>query len=297
MKVIKDLSPVSLFAAASIICLLAGGTPPQAWAAQTPRPATDIVVEAVRAELAADQNDHSHWRYRDEQKQQDDSIYIVLQTDNGAVRRLFSRYGRPLTPAEAQAENNRINNFIHDPSALARQRRDGAQDDKNASDLLNMLSTAFLWRVESEDADTIRLHFEPNPAFDPPSLQARVLAAMNGELVVDKSQHRIETISGRLTRDVTIGFGFLGRLRAGGTFRVERRQLAPGLWQITETHVHIDGKALFFKNISQQQDEVQTDFTQVPGNTTLEQAARMSLPEAPVVPEADVPQSSHARRK
>ncbi len=258
----------------------------------------------MRSELAADANDRSLWRYRDEQKQQDDSISIVVQTENGAVRRLISRHGQPLSRAEAQAENNRVYSFIHDPAQLARQRRDGAQDDKNARELLNMLPTAFLWRLESEDADTLRLHFEPNPAFDPPNLQARVLGAMNGELVVDKSQHRIETISGRLTRDVTIGFGFLGRLRAGGTFRVERRQVAPNLWQITETHVHIDGKALFFKNISQQQDEIQTDFTQVPANTTLEQAAQMSNPEPPPAPQPGTlpgcprasPRSGHPER-
>ena len=47
--------------------------------------------------------------------------------------------------------------------------------------------------------------------------------------------------------DVTIGWGLLGRLREGGTFRVERSAGAPGLWQITETHVHIEGKVLFFK--------------------------------------------------
>jgi hypothetical protein len=280
-----------------MIGVLAGGLPQSAQAAQTPRPATDIVAEAVRAELAADQNDRSHWRYRDEQKQQDDSISIVVQTDNGAVRRLIAKYGRALTPAEAQAESDRINNFIHDPSLLAKQHRDGAQDGKSARDLLNMLPTAFLWRVESENADTIRLHFEPNPSFDPPSLQARVLSAMNGELVVDKNQHRIETISGRLTRDVTIGFGFLGRLRAGGTFRVERRQVAPNLWQITETHVHIDGKALFFKNISQDQDEVQSSFTQVPEGTTLEQAVQMSHPELPAGHESAAPPPSTAHRK
>jgi len=105
-----------------------------------------------------------------------------------------------------------------------------------------------------------------------------VLSAMAGELVVDKKQHRIKTISGKLTRDVTFGWGLLGRLKQGGTFRVERRELKPGLWQITETHVHIVGKALLFKNIGQQQEEVQTDFTQVPAGTTLEQAAEMSKP-------------------
>jgi hypothetical protein len=202
MKVITDLRLASL-----MLFLLAGG---QAQAAQTARPATDIVAEAVRAELAADQNDHSHWRYRDEQKQLDDSISIVVQTELGSVKRL-----------------------IADSSQLAKQRKDGAQDGRSARELLNMLPTAFLWRIEGEDTETLKLHFEPNPAFQPPSLQARVLGAMNGELVVDKQQHRIETISGRLTRDVTFGFGFLGRLHAGGTFRVERRQVAPTLWQIT----------------------------------------------------------------
>src|SRR5271168_4313017 len=210
MKVSTHRSIVSSLAVLPLACLLAGGPSLQAQSPPPPGPrqVQQIVVEAVHAELAADQNDHSHWRYRDEQKQQDDSISIVVQTDNGAVRRLISKYGRALSAVEAQAEDTRIHNFIHDPSALARQRRDGAQDDKNARDLLNMLPTAFLWRVESEDGDILHLHFEPNPSFDPPSLQARVLGAMNGELVVDKGQHRIETISGRLTRDVTIGFGF-----------------------------------------------------------------------------------------
>ena len=168
--------------------------------------------------------------------------------------------------------------FIHDPAQLAKQKKDGLQDGKNAEELLKMLPEAFTWKVESEDAQRITLHFEPNPDFHPPDIQGRVLGTMAGTLVVSKGQNRIETISGKLTQDVTIGWGLLGRLREGGTFRVERREVAPGLWQIVETHVHIEGKALFFKTIGEQQDEVQTEFTQVPGGTTLEQAAEMSKP-------------------
>jgi hypothetical protein len=61
----------------------------------------------------------------------------------------------------------------------------------------------------------------------------------------------------------------------GGTFDVERRELAPGIWQITESHVHIMGHALLFKNIGEQDDEVKTEFRRVPQETTLEQAATM----------------------
>jgi len=246
-------------------------------AAQPVGDALGLLKLAVKAELDADDNDHSRWRYRDDERDAG-TVSIVVQTDAGAVKRLISRDGRPLSQAEAQAEDARINRFIHDSSRLAKQRRDGEQDDRNARELLAMLPEAFTWAVESENAVAVKLHFEPRPDFHPPDLQSRVLAAMNGVVVIDRSQHRIETISGRLTQDVTFGFGLFGRLRQGGTFRVERREVAPGLWQIIETHVHIDGKALLFKSIGQQQDEIQTEFTPVPHGTTLEQAAAMSRP-------------------
>ena len=236
-----------------------------------------ILKAAVQSELAADDNDHSRWRYRDEQ-QVVGTVAIVVQTDFGSVKRVISRNGKPLTAAEAREEDDRINRVIHDPARLAKQKKDGEQDDKSARELLAMLPEAFTWTLEGENASKVKLHFEPNPNFHPPDLQSRVLAAMNGIVIVDKEQHRIETISGRLTEDVTFGYGFFGRLKEGGTFRVERRQLEPGVWQITETHVHIDGKAMLFKSIGQQQDEIQTDYTPVPHGTTLEQAAAMSRP-------------------
>jgi hypothetical protein len=244
--------------------------------AQGGKDAKEIVRTAMQAELAADLNDHSRWRFRDDQRDGTNTVSIVVETDHGSVKRVISRDGQPLDEAAARAEDERVRNFIHDPALLAKQRKDGLQDGKNAEELLRMLPEAFIWKVESEDAQKVTLHFEPNPNFTPPDIKARVLGQMAGQLVVDKGQKRIMTMSGRLTLDVTIGWGLLGRLREGGTFRVERREVAPGLWQITETHVHIEGKALFFKNIGQQQDEVQTEFTRVPDGTTLERAAEMS---------------------
>lgn len=234
-----------------------------------------LVAKAVHSELAADQNDHSLWRYRDEQRQQNKAS-IVVETRQGSVKRLIEKGGRPLTQAETQAEDARLQSFIHDSDRLAKQKKDGANDDKNATELLRMLPEAFIWTVKAHGEDTTTLHFEPDPNFNAPDMQSRVLSAMNGQLVVNDKQQRIQEISGRLTRDVTFGYGLLGRLHEGGTFRVIRREVAPSIWEITETHVHIEGRALLFKNIGQEQDEVQMDFTSVPAGTTLEQAVEMS---------------------
>ena len=269
MKISKVCSSLLL----CTVSLMAGLSPLRG---QNTRDAKEIVRTAMQAELAADLNDHTRWRYRDAKRDGTDTVSIVVETDEGSVKRLISRNGQPLNEAEAKLEDERVQRFIHDQTQLAKQKRDGAQDGKNAEELLRMLPDAFRWKVQSEDAKTITLHFDPNPDFRPPDMQSRVLGDMMGELVVNKEQNRIETIRGKLVDDVTIGWGLLGRLHEGGTFRVERREVAPRLWQITETHVHIEGKALFFKNIGEQQDEVQTEFTQVPPGTTLEKAAEMS---------------------
>ena len=269
MKILKSYSGLLALAVSS----LAGVLPLHA---DGSKDATEIVRTAMQAELSADLNDHSHWRYRVAQSDGTNTVSIVVETGHGSVKRLINKGGQPLSEAEARVEDLRVQSFIHDPAQLAKQKKDGMQDGKNAEELLRMLPEAFNWKVQSEDTEKITLQFVPNPNFSPPNMQGRVLGQMAGTLVVNKAQNRIETISGKLTQDVTIGWGLLGRLHEGGTFRVERREVAPGMWQITETHVHIEGRVLFFKNIGQQQDEVETEFTQMPDGITLEQAAEMS---------------------
>ena len=237
--------------------------------------ATAVLRQAVDTELRANKEDQSRWRFRDDQKDKG-TVSIVVQTDAGSVKRLMERDGRPISAAEAAQVDTDLREFIHDPAKLAKQRKDGEADDKSAAELLAMMPTAFTWRMERALGEDYVLAFVPNPAFQPPSMEARVMGQMGGEMVIDKRQHRIVTLRGRLTEDVTIGFGLLGRLKQGGTFQVERREVKPGFWQITETHVHIDGKALLFKTIGQQQDEVQMNFEQVPNGTTLEQAVELS---------------------
>jgi hypothetical protein len=142
-------------------------------------------------------------------------------------------------------------------------------DNEQATSLLQMLPRAYIWTVVSEAPDTITLAYHPNPAFDPPDMEARVMGTMAGEMVIAKNGNRIRTLRGKLVEDVKIAFGLIGRMNQGGTFDIERREIAPGIWQITETHVHIGGHALF-KTIGQQEDEVKTGWKPSPAHNLQE---------------------------
>jgi hypothetical protein len=232
--------------------------------------AKQIVQQAVNAELAANRDDHSHWRYL--RTEAGGNSWIIVETENGAISRHMQVNGRTASAETIAEDDQHTQKFIPDPAEQSKQRANGSHDDKSAVELLNLLPQAFVWKVETETPDATTLHFEPDPNFHPPDMEARVMGEMSGTLVVERKQHRIRTFRGSLQTDVTIGFGLLARIKQGSTFDVERRLVAPGYWEITETHVHISGHALFFKTIGQQEDEVKTDFTFVPLGTTLEQA-------------------------
>jgi hypothetical protein len=232
--------------------------------------AKQIVQQAVNTQLAADRDDRSHWRYTKTDDGHDK--VVVVETENGAITRHIEVNGQPASAAILAEDDANTQKFIHDPSAQQKQRQNGAHDDKSATELLNLMPQAFLWKLESQTRESITLSYRPNPNFDPPDMEARVMGAMTGTMVVTNPDHRIRTFRGQLDNDVTIGFGFLARIKTGSNFDIERREVAPGYWQISETHVHISGHALFFKTIGTQEDEVKSDFTLVPLGTTLEQA-------------------------
>lgn len=240
-------------------------------AAQSPK---QVVQEAVRAELAADAADHSLWLYYEvDRKPNDGVVQWAAQTRMGELDRVLQQDGHRLTLAQQRAK---LNTFIHDSSAQAKQRRGSQHDDKQATQMLNLLPRAFIWTIDRHEGSTTYLHFRPDPNFNPPTWESRVFAAMEGDMEVEDQAHRIVSLRGRLISEVKFGWGLFGSLEPGGTFDVERRQVGRGIWQITETHVHIQGHALIFKSISEQEDDVKSKFEELPSDISM-QAAEQKL--------------------
>jgi hypothetical protein len=229
-----------------------------------------FVQRAVQTELAKDRNDHSHWIYFETDGKDGHRVrQWVAETGQGSLKRVVSMDGKPIPESE---QRRKMDSYLRDSSARSKQRKGEQHDDQQATEMLNMLPQAFIWTKVGTKGGLTLLHFKPNPNFNPSNLEGKVFAAMEGDMAVDTRQLRIASLKGRLTRDVLILGGFLGRLNAGGTFNVERRETGSQVWQITETHVHIQGHALLFKTISEQEDDVKTQFEQLDSSVTLQQA-------------------------
>lgn len=249
--------------------------------ALAPRPlhaqsVNEIVQTVVKNELDADFNDHTPWMYRDAYKSPDkDIVKIVIETPQGNLSEVVEDRGQPPSAEEHQNDLDHIHQMLTDPALRARLKRAEQHDGQQARDMMNLLPRAFVWTIVDRSDGDIKLAFHPDPNFSPDSMSGKVLAGMSGTMIVDESHMRLRDLSGHLDHDVTYAWGLLGRINAGGTFRIVRHDVGYGSWQITEMHVHISGHALFFKTIGDQEDEITSEYHRTPDGVDLNKAAEM----------------------
>jgi hypothetical protein len=255
------------------IAVILSAAAPRCAAAQSPE---EVVSTVVNNEIKIEAADHSRWMYRDAYKSPEkDVVKLIIQTQQSNLSEIVEDHGQPPSPQEHQADLAHMQQLLVDPAMRERARRAEAHDGQQADELMRMLPDAFLWTIVGRSNGQITLASRPNPQFSPPSMSARVLASMSGNLVVDEKSMRLVRLTGRLMQAINFGWGILGHLDAGGTFAVDRTEIAPGEWQITQTHVHISGHALFFKTIGDQEDEVTSDYKPVPDGVDMNKAAEM----------------------
>lgn len=245
-------------------------------------PAQQLVHQVVVNEQKADAEDTSQWMYVSRKLQAGRTeIRNVVETKQGTLSRLVSVNGKSLSAEDQHQEDQSIQKLVHDPDELKKQQEAQENDRKKAHDLLDLIRQAFLFEYASRRGRIVRLTFQPNPAFKPESREAEVLHSMAGTMLIDRREKRLAGLSGHMVKDVTFGAGILGRLQKGGTFALRRKEIMKGRWETTLIDVHLKGRALLFKSISEQQHETRSNFRRVPENLSLAQAAELLRGQAP----------------
>lgn len=249
-------------------------------------PPDQLVRETVQNELAAANETSVRHLFRSRKltaKGWQTRLYV--ETEDSMAGMLVAVNDQPLTAQQKQAEIDHLNWLIGNPDQLRKKRAREKEDADRTLRIVKALPAAFRYTyagtVNAEPGlgkvgdPLLRLSFTPNPAFSAPSREEQVLVGMQGYLLIDRSAKRIARIDGKLFRDVSFGWGILGRLDKGGQFLVQQADLGDGTWDITAMHLRITGKILMVKSISMISDETFSDFRRVPADLTFGKGVEM----------------------
>ena len=256
--------------------LLTGGFGNGLWA-QDP----GLVSRMAANELAAHQQ-NTRFSYASDERSVRTGGHLwrerVVETDDGPLRRLMAVDGRPLSPAEAKAENDRIAGLVSHPEQFRRENQMHQEDETHATQLLQLLPKAFLVTGAGEQDGCTRFSFRPNPAFQPSSFEERVVAAMGGTVSLQQPMNRLCQLSATILQPVEFGFGFLGRVEAGGHFSLARMRVTEATWKTDHISVHMQGRVLLMKSLTREQETVRSEMRVIAPHLPLGQAAQLSLP-------------------
>jgi hypothetical protein len=266
MRSSRPLNCTTRICGIAIVCLLFISLATAQASRDAPR---ELVRTAIQNELK-DDGDRSilfTWKER-KYRGRDTQVEHIVDTPNGTVSRVMLIDDKPLNPEQRAQENERIRKML-DPAQLRRKQKDREEDDQRTSRMLAAIPDAFdfqyLDSTQSPNGHKLtRIRFTARPGFNPPTREAMVFTGMQGEMLLDETACRLAKIDGKLFKEVSFGWGILGRLYKGGQFFIEQSEVSPSHWDTTKMILHFEGKALFFKAIHIDENETSWDYQPVP---------------------------------
>jgi len=199
----------------------------------------------------------------------------VVQTGMGKVRLLLAEDGKPLSPERQAAERARLADVAAHPDEFQRREQAMKNDEEHAEQMLALLHKAFLFDEPQSERSDLKIGFRPDPAYQPKTMEEKVLHAMSGEVLVDERTMQLHRIEGKIPADVNLGWGLLGTVHAGSSFSTEHDMEQGGEWQVAQVHTAIEGKAALFKQIGRNEQMVNTEFKRLPDSIGVAEAVAM----------------------
>jgi hypothetical protein len=243
-----------------LICLLAWAVPrsgsqtatPALTPAQAQALAQALITRALATEAAAAQ-DLSHvghpMRYQlRKTSPRLASTKEIVETREGYVARLLAINDLPLSPADEQQEQARLEALEDNPGLQQHRKQSEDSDTARALKVLRVLPTAFLYEFAGTGTTAAgaveKFAFKPNPHFDPPDIETGVLTAMAGEIWIDPAQERVVRLAGSLQHDKEIALG-LAELDKGGWIEIEQADVGGRQWRIVHLKLVMNSRVLF----------------------------------------------------
>jgi hypothetical protein len=199
----------------------------------------------------------------------------VVETALGKVRLLLAEDGKPLSTERQESEKAKLREIAARPDVFQKKEEGMKNDEQHAEQMLALLKKAFLFDEPRAEGEDLRIGYRPDPAYQPKTMEEKVLHAMSGALLVDGRTLQLHKVEGKIPSDVSLGFGILGTIHAGSSFSTMHEMQPGGEWKDAMVNTAIEGKALLFKEIGRNEHVVHSEFTRLPDNVSVADAVAL----------------------
>lgn len=213
-----------------------------------------------------------------------DTTREVIESQQGTVARLVERDGRLLTRGEDSEERSRLGDILSHPDAFRKHQKRNEAVRAYSTELVRLFPRSMLSRYAAGQPQIgqgrgpqIVIDFDPNPAFNPPSLVAELLTGLQGRLWIDMRTHTLVRVEGHVIHTVNFGWGVLARIHAGGTVIFEQTQVGSDRWAYSHLDDHLRMREVMVHTTEQNVRMSAWNFRLLPTPISVEDAVKSLL--------------------
>lgn len=174
----------------------------------------------------------------------------IIETSDGDVARLTEVNGEPLSEAAEQREIARLKTLAANRADQDHRKQTEDTDRARAIKILRALPKAFVYTYTgpgTSAAGAVETYsFAPKSDYSPSGMETQILTAMTGNISVDPVAARVAHLEGHLRKDVSFGWGIVGRLNKGGWVAIDQAPVVDGQWRTVRLQLAMNGRIVFF---------------------------------------------------
>ncbi len=234
-------------------------------------PARAWALDCANDEVLVLQHPNSYLRYRLHTVDgKGDQVRDQIETPEGTVSRLIQRDGRPLTPQQDADERDRLNALATSPTTFARHIRHDEDNRKLGIGLIRMMPDAMLWTYTPSQpqlpdhpaaaAALVVIDFNPNPKWQPPTLESELLTGIAGRVWIDPRTRHLVRLEANVVHAINIGWGIVAHIYPGGTVTLQQTSAGGQRWVMNHLVEQLALQALLVKSVKQRLTSDATDF-------------------------------------
>lgn len=243
----------------------------------SPISAKQWATDAARNEVEVVQYGSSYLRYRVHiVSSKGDQIRDVVESRDGTVARLIYRNNGPITAGEDANERQRLQDMLNSPSAFASHIQTDQSGKKTAVTFLKLLPEAMTYTFVAgqpqrprppggtHDQPEIVVDFQPNAAWNPPTMTAEALTGLSGRVWIDAETHYMTRMEANVFRSVNFGWGLFAHIYPGGRLEIEQHRVSERRWMVSHYVEHLTIRALMLKTLKENLEIEPSSFRAVP---------------------------------
>jgi hypothetical protein len=204
--------------------------------------------------------------------------YEVFSVAGKRFRKLVARDGRPLSPAEARKEEERVAKAVRQHTerqqrqGTAKKGKPGTQgdDEVTASDLLRICRFVNPRREQFRGQLVLAYDFEPRPDAKPEGRAESWIRKMGGRVWIDEHARRLLRLEAQVNESLKVAGGLVISVRPGSSLLFEQALVNDEVWLPTLADIDISARFLLLKGVKQHQTVRFSDYRKFAVDTSEE---------------------------